>query len=359
MNLSYKEFVSLLDQNLGKRRAPLDGGIELTERCNLNCVHCFINRPAKDKKAIAEEMATEEVFKLIDSAVDNECLWFLMTGGEPLLRTDFKDIYLHAKKRGLLITIFTNATLINDAYASFFKEFPPDSIEISIYGATPKTHDRVTRVPGSFDSCMNGMKSLKKAQVPFELKTMAMTINKHELTDMERLAEKLGVRFRYDPLIQSRYDRGKGPQAYRLTPEEIIDLDRRHEKIRASIRQLCEKLLVPPENDKILGCGAGEYGFFVDPYGNLMPCLGLRKMSYNLRKGTFEDGFYNYFAKITQRRQTKRTECTDCKLRNLCFQCPAWSQTEHGDDETPVDYLCELTHLREKYFNSGGKYHEK
>lgn len=344
----------LIDKTLDKRRIPLGGGIELTERCNMNCVHCFINRPANDHSAKTKEMSTKEFCHLVDDLADRECLWLQITGGEPLLRSDFIEIYLHAKRRGMLVSVFTNATLITERIADVLEEYPPRVVEVSIYGATKDTHERVTRVQGSYEQCMEGINRLRKRHIPLLLKTMAMTINRHEIFEMKDMARRLNVEFRYDPLIQSRYDGGKDPRKVWLTPEEIIEMDLADEERAESLRYVCENFLKKYPGDQWLACDAGRYGFFIDPYGHLMPCISLRKTSYDLRKGNFDEGFHKFFGEVLKRRQVKHTICTDCNLRALCYQCPAWSQTEHGDDESPVEYLCEVTKLREKVFLKKG-----
>ena len=95
--------------------------MELTFRCNNLCKHCYCGAAPDDAGQIQREMSTASVLRLIDELVDMGCLWFLITGGEPMLRPDFREIYLHAKKRGLLVIIFTNGTLIDDEMAAFLK----------------------------------------------------------------------------------------------------------------------------------------------------------------------------------------------------------------------------------------------
>jgi MoaA/NifB/PqqE/SkfB family radical SAM enzyme len=99
-------------------------------------------------------MSTKTIQSLIDDITDAGCLYFLITGGEPLLREDFPTIYQHAKENGLIITIFTNGTLINDKIIALFNEFPPHEVEVSIYGATASVYEKITQVAGSFHKCL-------------------------------------------------------------------------------------------------------------------------------------------------------------------------------------------------------------
>ncbi|MCI0474718.1 MAG: radical SAM protein, partial [Anaerolineales bacterium] len=158
---SQVEAIKLPDFPLWDRAArkhiPLSIDLEFTERCNCNCRHCYINLPANDRTAKSQELTFAEIRNIFDQAVELGSLWCLMTGGEPLVREDFAEIYLYAKKKGLLASIFTNATLIDDKFIELIKRYPPRDLEVSVYGVTRETYERVTRVPGSFEAFSRGV----------------------------------------------------------------------------------------------------------------------------------------------------------------------------------------------------------
>jgi MoaA/NifB/PqqE/SkfB family radical SAM enzyme len=129
-----QEFI--LWDKLKANRKIISFSIELTARCNNNCCHCYICLPAGDKKAKAEELSLAEIERIADEAVESGAVWVLITGGEPLLRDDFTDIYLMLKRKGLLVSLFTNATLIKREHIDLFKKYPPRDIEVSVYGAS-------------------------------------------------------------------------------------------------------------------------------------------------------------------------------------------------------------------------------
>jgi MoaA/NifB/PqqE/SkfB family radical SAM enzyme len=114
---NYSEFSRRLHDKVVGRRIPISGSIEVTARCNLRCAHCYINLPAGDRHALERELNCQELFSILDQMVDEGCLWLLITGGEPLIRPDFLDIYTYAKKKGILITLFTNGTTITPRIA--------------------------------------------------------------------------------------------------------------------------------------------------------------------------------------------------------------------------------------------------
>ncbi len=347
--IRYSEWRDSLYQKALSRRIPLLGGIELTFRCNNNCVHCYCNLPASDREEMEREMDTGTVKAIIDSIASNGCLWLFFTGGEPLLRRDFKDIWIHAKKRGILLTLFTNGTLINDEIADFLNEWRPFSVEITLYGATEKTYETVTRVEGSFRRCMDGIDRLVRRKIPLKLKTMVMKENLEEIGMMKEIARDKAISFRFDPLINSRLDMDRSPLSHRLGPDEIINLDVMDEERKKAWDEFFKEAAHKSDtgiSDMLYDCGAGGNSFHIDPYGNLMICIMARRERYNLRIGSFEEGWYNFIKEIKGRKVSPGNLCRGCDLYYLCGNCPGWSQVENGDDESPVQYLCDVARKR-------------
>ncbi|HUU50699.1 MAG TPA: radical SAM protein, partial [Nitrospinota bacterium] len=256
-SISYAQFSERLHKQVVAKRIPILGSFELTFRCNLRCAHCYCNLPLNSRDAISKELKTGEIFNIFDQIAEAGCLWLLLTGGEPLLRKDFLEIYTYAKKKGFLISLFTNGTLITPKIADYLAESPPSEVEITLYGVTKETHEKVTGIPGSFKRCQKGIELLLARKIPLRLKTMAMTLNRNELSNIKEYAEGLGVKFRFDPELNPRLDHSKTPCNFRLSPEEVVKLDLADEKRIKEWREFCEKFLGPPEFDNLYLCGAG------------------------------------------------------------------------------------------------------
>jgi radical SAM protein with 4Fe4S-binding SPASM domain len=348
---SYKEFSKRLHNKLNGKRIPISGSIEVTERCNLRCAHCYINLPANDKDARKTELSYQEISNIIDQIADQGCLWLLFTGGEPFIRNDFLDIYTYAKKKGFLITLFTNGTLITPRIADYLAGWRPFAIEITIYGHTQETYEKITSIPSSYEKCMQGIELLIERNLPLKLKTMVLTLNKHEVFDMKEYAEKLGLEYRFDPVLNSRIDGNKRPNKFRISPEEILALDLADEKRVKGLREFCERFWAVPQNPEYLyQCGAGLENFHIDAYGQLSACMMARKPSYDLRHGTFEKGWRDFIKEVRAQKWSRNTRCKHCDLISLCGQCPGFAQMESGDQEEPVEYLCQIAHLRANTF---------
>ncbi len=350
---------------LWKGRSPLISRLdmELTERCNNNCIHCCINRPADDNAAREKELSTGEIEDILREAVALGCLTVRFTGGEPLLRDDFEDLYLFARRLGLKVLLFTNATLITSDLADLFARIPPlEKIEITVYGMKMESYEAVTRVPGSFEAAWQGMNLLLERKVPFVVKSALLPPNREEMEAFEAWAETIpwmnrppsyamffDLRCRRDSEAKNRRIKN-----LRLSPEEgLRALTRRPEKYFKDMKEFCSKFTRPP-GDKLFSCGSGLGGGCVDAYGCFQPCLMLRRPDtvYDLKEGSLKEAMTSFFPELRERKARNGdylARCACCFLKGLCEQCPAKSWMEHGTLDTPVDYLCEVAHVQARY----------
>jgi radical SAM protein with 4Fe4S-binding SPASM domain len=318
-------------------------------------VHCYANKHSDDPTEKKSELSSTEMCSLLDELAASGCLWLLFTGGEPFVRDDLIDIYLYAKNKGFLISLFTNGTLLTPAIADVLQDLPPKSIEISLYGITRKTYERVTRSPGSYQKCMKGIDLLLERDLPLKLKTVVTTINKHEFADIKKFVQGLGLEFRFDALINERLDGSTSLASLRIPPREVVNADLTDPERSNEFKRLYERTEGTRLNPQSLfQCGAGLNSFHVDPHGQLMLCSMFREPSYDLRHGGFEKGWYEFLPHIREQKVTKESKCNTCGLASMCDQCPGWSQIEYGDAEVPVDYLCQIAHLRAEAFGIGG-----
>ncbi len=349
--VDYSTWSSGVKRRVAGRRVPLGGTLELTRRCNNRCRHCYNNLPAGDPAALAAEMGTVEVCRLIDELAAAGCVWLLLTGGEILLRPDFIEIYDHAKANGFLVTLFTNATLVTAELADRLARAGPFSIEVTLYGATRATYEAVTGVSGSFGRCLRGIAHLKDRGLPLKLKSTLLTVNRHEIWEMQRFAEEdLGLSFRFDAQLNARCDCSQAPLMVRLTPEEVVALDLADPEREAALRELAGRG-VP--SDGLAGgrrtlyvCGGGAHSFAVDPYGRLRLCALSSGAGYDLRSGSFAEGWERHLAREREQAMDPGSKCARCALNALCGICPANGALECGDPRQPVDFLCRVAHLR-------------
>ncbi|MEW6676253.1 MAG: radical SAM protein [Nitrospirota bacterium] len=350
----FAEFSYSLDKPTTERRIPYMGIFELTHRCNQACRHCYCNLSLNDKRK-KDELKLNEIKRLLDEITDEGCLWLLFTGGEVLIREDFFEIYLYALRKGILIEVFTNATLITEDVAQYFAEFPPLGMEISIYGSNPSVHDNITRMSGSFEKIMQGINWLLRYKVPFSLKTMLMTLNYHDLKDMQNLARDLNVEFRFDCLICPRIDGGRAPLKYRLPLEKIVDLELQDERDFMIYKEIFDAFYKKDFKDTFI-CTAGINAFTISPYGILSPCCMFLSFQYPLRDGSFRDVWKRLIGDYGNSSNDFITpECRVCNMVSICPSCPAWVELETKGFGKKVDYLCEYAlYLEKRFFEKTG-----
>lgn len=343
-----------------KDRVPLIGRLdmELTERCNNNCIHCCINLP-EDDKAHLREMSTDEITRILTEAVALGALSVRFTGGEPLLREDFSKIYLIARKLGLKVMLFTNARCITTEIADMLALVPPlEKIEVTVYGMTRESYEAVSRSPGSYDEFRRGINLLLERKIPFIVKEALLPPNRDEMDQFETWASTLPAMDKA-PSYSIFFDlrcRRDSPEKNRLigalrpSPDEgVMVLSRDRDKYLKSMREFCSKFMRPP-GDSLFSCGAG-HGACVDAYGMVQPCLMLRHPScvYDLQSGSLEDALTRFFPAMREMKATNPDyleRCARCFLKGLCEMCPAKSWMEHGTLDTPVEYFCGVAHAQ-------------
>jgi radical SAM protein with 4Fe4S-binding SPASM domain len=305
-------------------------------------------------------MNIEEIGEIASQAAKLGAVWCLITGGEPLLRPDFPEIYLMLKRKGLLVSVFTNATLINEDHIALFRKYPPRDIEVTVYGVTEETYERVTRRPGSFEKFMHGLDLLIKNGVRIRLKAMAIQSNLHE---QQLIAEFCRSRtkdyYRFDPQLHLRFDdnreRNEEIRAERLSPVQIVELEKADEKRINAMIERCDTLINEEFThhgcDHLFHCGAGNGSFNVSYDGRFRLCSSLwaKGTTYDLRKGALADAWATFVPKVRNMRSQKKEfleTCRKCSIVNLCFWCPAHAHLETGEMDGATPYFCEVAHKR-------------
>lgn len=342
--------------------------IELTERCNNDCIHCCINLPVNDSNAIHREMTTGQVKDVMRQAAELGYLQVLLTGGEPLLRADFEELYLFARRLGFRVLLFTNGRLITQRIADLFARVPPlVDIEITVYGMHSESYEAVTRASGSFNQFVQGVQRLWERGIPFVVKSALLPPNRAEIDEFE--AGLAGIPWKIaKPTYALRFNlrsRRDNPDKNRLIallrnpPQECISIVRRDDVRYSPWTEAlaCERL--HPPGDCLFNCDPSEgETVCVDSYGFAQPCTGIRspQFTYDLFQSVNSKTLQptnqikaalDHFTSIHELRATNPDylrRCARCFLKGICGQCPARSWVEYGTFDTPVEHLCEMAH---------------
>ena len=287
---------------LGHRRYPMAGQWELTCRCNLRCVMCYtdcFNTPER----LRHELTLTEITRIMDELHAEGCLELCLTGGEPLARRDFREIYDYAKDRGFLLTIFTNGTLVTPAIADHWRASPPTMVEISMHGLGPESFERITQGPGSHARCLAGIRRLLERKLPLTLKTTGMTLNRDEIVRIRTWVAELGdeygttVRYKFGSDVRPRLDSATDVQRFQLAAGDVDAIERADPELSAERDRQNHAYLDHTRRGASL-CGAEQSRFHIDAYGQLQLCSSNRRHSYDLRRGSFAEGFYHYLPKF-------------------------------------------------------------
>jgi radical SAM protein with 4Fe4S-binding SPASM domain len=344
------------------KRIPFSFELELTARCNNNCRHCYINLPAGNREVMKKELSLKKIMQLADQAVELGSLWCLISGGEPLLRPDFPEIYLGLKQKGMLVSVFTNGCLISENVGELFQEYPPRAIEITVYGINEETYERITQTPGSYRAFRRGLDVLQSKNIKVRLKAIVISSNVHELSAIADFCRKnTSDYFRLDPLLNLRHDNNpegnEKIKAERLTPEAIAAVDRLDEERFRALKKECEKFNPPsskPEGvQPFFNCGAGRNSFSIsyDGFFRLCSSLSSPDFQYDLKKGSLREAWFEFAPPIltmTPQDPDYLNSCAACSISNLCPACPAQAYLETGRLDGCPKYLCEVTKGRIK-----------
>ncbi len=335
--------------------------LELTERCNNACIHCSINLAAGDRRARRREMDRAAWERILGEAAALGTMTVRFTGGEPLLRDDFPDLYLAARRLGMKVLLFTNARLLTPKLADLLADIPPlEAIEVSVYGMHRESYEAVTGRAGSYAQFRQGVQCLIDRKIPFVVKGALLPRNLREIPEFDAWAATIpwmegppdyamffDLRGRRDSVAKNNRIR-----RLRISPETgVALLARQPERYRKEMAEFFSRLAVFP-GDRLFTCGIGPA--CVDAYGKLQPCLLLRHpdLAYDLNKGALQEALLSVFPRLREMRAADPLyleRCARCFLRGMCGQCPAKSWSEHGTLDTPVAYCCQAAHAQARF----------
>ncbi len=349
-------------------RLPLDGSIDLTYRCNNNCCHCWLRIPAASKEK-REELTFKEIMYLVDEARKMGCRRWSISGGEPMLRPDFPEIFDYITSNCISYTLNTNGALITPEIARLMRR--KGSKLVALYGATSDVHDHITRNPGSFEATMRGFARLKEAGAGFTVQLIPMTDNYHQFGEMVQLAESLSSHWRIGAAwlyLSAEGDPEKNREILRqrLDPAEVIRLDQpdlSYEEWMANKEdhRYCH---IGRDDRLFASCIDARRDFHIDPYGQMTFCGYIKDpaLLYDLRKGSFKECWEEFIPSLADkvRGGSEYLEnCASCELRGDCRWCPVYGYLEHRRFSAKVEYLCAAARENRRFKRDWQKNHRR
>lgn len=340
---SYKQMRDRLVSISKERKCPVLGHFELTSRCNLDCKMCYVH--TNNSLDISQrELSTDQWKRIFDEAYDLGMVYASLSGGECLLRKDFKELYLHLWNKHVYVTVLTNGTLLNDEYVEFFKTYMPDMIQISLYGSSEEGYLNVTGHKG-FEKAINAISALEAAGIDVRV---AVTPSKYMGDDFIKIYELCIERGFYAPfmeilLIENRDNPQKSD--YFLSQEDIISLSiRRHELKKPVVPFLDAPSFCGPLNKpakKGLVCNAGNCLATVTWDGYMHPCFNAMIEGVSLLDHSYADA-WNQISKAASE-IVLGVECSGCVYNETCPKCPSIRLKDYTSGHCKTS-VCELTY---------------
>lgn len=274
-------------------------------------------------------------------------LFLYFTGGEIFTRTDFLTIYKYAKRKGFIVELLTNGTLITQEAIDVFEELPPASISISMYGKDEESYQRVTGKKGMYNKVINTFELLFQHEIHFEIKYIGMQENQDDFFEIRSLAEKYGAEFSYSMELFPTLNGNGCTKNHMISLEKIIEIESKIPGKKEEYRKLAE-IENPFKNRQEIPlylCDMAISNFLVDYQGYINPCHKCRMKKWNLLTDDFETA-WNDYASLLKERASKNNKCLKCKYLMMCSPCVVVNYLSTGDYNKPAETVCRLTQMR-------------
>lgn len=357
MEMVSPKYTDYLYRKASMNHVPLSGTFELTPRCNMDCKMCYIRKSSEEVNKYGGEKSAEQWIELGKICRDKGMIFLLLTGGEPFLVKDFKYIYKALKKLGLIISINSNATLIDENVIEWLKDDPPNKVNVTLYGGCNETYYKLCGNPKGYEQATRGIKLLKEANIPVKINSSMTQYNIDDLKDIFEFGRKNNIyvqstSYMFPPI---RKDENMTGQGNRFTAEEAgknlanIYKERYSEDIFRLKAEKYKKSVadyISQEDKEILEgeplrCRAGRSTFWINWKGEMSPCGMMNEPTMNV----FEQGFDKSWKYILEEVEKIRLpiECMKCKNKSVCTVCGAMVVSETGDYSKVPKYICRMT----------------
>lgn len=332
-------------------RIPISASFELTPLCNLNCEMCYVRMNSEKLEYLGGEKKLDYWIRVAEELKSLGTLFILLTGGEPLLYPEFRELYTLLREMGFIVSINTNATLIDEKTAELFSKVRPRRINVSLYGASKDTYIDLCHSSVGFERCISGLSLLKKYNIDTKLNLTIVRKNKKDYESVIRIAEKLEMPASincYTSLFCSNTCTSQRdiPQQ-RLTSEEVAMMEIEHlrYKYKSNYKEHIKEMhnaiskyadsAIP--NGISLSCRAGKSSCWINWQGIMSPCVDIPVPSVSLETSTVSDAWQTIVKECES--LPFHTECSGCKLSKLCDVCYA-NATNEKKYCGNISYLC-------------------
>ena len=278
-------------------------------------------------------------------------LFLLLTGGEPLLFPDFRKLYIELKKMGMILTVNTNGTLLDEDWADFFGKYKPRRINITLYGSDDTAYEKLCHYPGGFSRTVEAIRLLRERGVDVKINGSVTKENRDDMEAIYRIGRELDVPVHMDTYMLPGLHERDLPfeQQSRLMPEDAAAADiymRKMEMEAEAFLRSAQNILAQTGQENVtypdqITCLAGNCSFAISWKGEMRPCVTFDEPAVSV----FEKGFEDSWKEISREAKELRVSaaCANCSLRPACKTCPASARLETGSCDGVPEYLCRYT----------------
>lgn len=360
MRTNEPQYLTYLFTKAKQNSIPLSGTFELTGRCNFNCKMCYVHH-SDNEEMRKKELTTKQWLSIADEAQKAGVLMLLITGGEPLLRDDFDEIYIHCKNLGFEIAINTNGSLITDDKIKLFMEYPPTKLNISLYGASESTYENVTCRKGYFEKVTENIKKLKAAGIKVKINVTTSEFNQDEIPQIYELIQNEELPFETScylfpsPRLGKETPRPTSSGAARnmIRCEKCFMKPDNFKKKAETLEQIQTSKTESTEIGEHIPCRAGLAAFWITYEGKMIPC----GMMTTPCASVIEKGVSEAWKEINSASKeiTLPPECKSCPYKLICESCAASCYAETGAFNIKPEYICRKTHEYVRLIKEEGK----
>lgn len=331
-DMSWNTYSTQMRQQCAKQRIPQSGTFELTPLCNFKCSMCYIRLDPEQMHCQGRLRTAEDWLELGRQALDAGTVFLLLTGGEPLTRPDFRQIYEGLSEMGFILILFTNGYLFTDELIEWLSKRRPTKLRITLYGMNDETYRKVCGVTDGFTVVSRNILNLLASGLPLSLAMTVIKDNEQDFDKARTWAEELGVEFKYTREIVKPV-RGAVSRAERVR----FETGGMSEKSGKNLKRT--KAMFPMvNNDPLSICGSADRSFWITWDGQMSLCSYISSIC----EYPFRDGLAGAWNSLCERIHSLRrpVKCIDCHYQQFCIVCPGVLEAEKGDPEMFDESFC-------------------
>lgn len=338
-------------------KIPLNGSFELSPVCNFSCKMCYVRKTAAQVKKEGKRIKTwTEWLSLAEKCHKEGMLYLLLTGGEPFLYPNFRELYMKLHEMGFILSINSNGTFIDGKTIEWLKKAAPSRVNITLYGASPETYQRICGQEYGYEKAVAAIRGLKEAGIPIVINASMIPENAEDMETIIDFGKELEINTRVSTYMFPPVRRACEAEDSRFSPQMAAEMSLKKMKYQFSeqeyydgIRKQLESMHKMQETEENWGsceeymkCRAGRSSFWVSWDGTMSAC-GLT--SFPLQVYPFEREFHDCWMELTNcvRNITVLKGCAHCTKKIICNPCVAMVYAETGDVNQKSPYLCEMT----------------